>query len=307
MSPQIEIRPSVARNALYLGNDLRLDALLTSVLKSESWNLQHAPGNASALQLVETRRYDLIVACEETAGRENVALLKKIRSLCSHTRVIILSSKNTTTDVIAAIREHAFSYFSQPVPPDALQRMIRLAITKTDWDDGIEALSVSQQGIRFRVRCDFESVDRLVQFLREIDDLPDPERTQLATASHELLYNAVEYGGELDPTNHVEIEYLRFPDRVTCRITDPGPGFRFDKIPHAAIANPADDPTHHIQVRQQQGMRPGGYGILVARQLVDELVYGRDGREVLIVKYMGSAKSRRPDSESFFGCAPAND
>ena len=304
MSPQIEIRPPVARNALYLGDDLRINALLTSVLESESWNLQHAPSNASALQLLEARHYDLVLACEETAGRENV---EKIRSLCSHTRVIILSSKNTTTDVIAAIREHAFSYFSQPVSPDALQKMIRLATTKTDWDDGIEAVSVSLHGIRFRVRCDFETVDRLVQFLREIDDLPDPEGMQLATASHELLYNAVEYGGKLDPTNHVEIEYLRLPDRVTCRITDHGPGFRFDTIPHAAIANPADDPTHHIEVRQQQGMRPGGYGILVARQLVDELVYERDGREVLIVKHVGSAKPHRRDSERFFDWAPAND
>ena len=75
-----------------------------------------------------------------------------------------------------------------------------------------------------------------------------------------------------------------------CRITDHGPGFTFDKIPHAAISNPPDDPTNHIRQRKQQGMRPGGYGILVARKLVDEVIYGRDGNEVQLVKYLESAK-----------------
>jgi len=307
MSLHIEVRPPVARNALYLGDDLRIDALLTSVLESESWNLQHASSSASALQLYNGRYYDLIVTNEITPGKENVEFLRTIRRLRSHARVIILTSKSTTTDVIAAIQEHAFAYFSQPVSPDGLQRMIRLAIERTWWEDGIEVVSRSQQGIQFRVRCDFETADRLLQFLREIADLPEPEGAQLATAFHELLYNAIEYGGKLDPTNHAEIEYARSRDKVSCRIADHGPGFRFDQIPHAAIANPADDPTHHIDVRQQQGMRPGGYGILVARQLVDELVYGKEGREVLTVKYLGCAPSHRPASKSLFDWPPAND
>jgi anti-sigma regulatory factor (Ser/Thr protein kinase) len=196
------------------------------------------------------------------------------------------------------MREGAFSYFSAPFQACEIADMVHAAMAAPCWDDGIEIVSVSQQGIQFRVRCDFETADRLLQFLREIESLPDPEGAQLATASHELLYNAIEYGGKLDPTNHAEIECTRSPDQVTYRITDHGPGFRFDQIPHAAIANPADEPTRHIDVRQQQGMRPGGYGILVARQLVDELVYGKDGREVLIVKYLGSPKSHRPNSES---------
>ena len=300
----------MARNALYLGNDLRIDALLTSVLKSEPWNLQHASSKASALQLCEGQYYELVITNETIPGKRNIEFLRTIRRLSSHARVIILSSESTPTDVIAAIQEHAFSYFSQPVSPDGVngfERMIRLAMEKTCWEDGIEGVSVSQQGIQFRVRCDFETADRLLQFLQEIEALPDPERAQLATASHELLYNAIEYGGKLDPTNQVEIECVRSPDQVTCRITDHGPGFRFDQIPHAAIANPADDPTHHIDVRQQQGMRPGGYGILVARQLVDELVYGKDGREVLIVKHLGSSKSLCPESESLLDWSPADD
>jgi anti-sigma regulatory factor (Ser/Thr protein kinase) len=78
---------------------------------------------------------------------------------------------------------------------------------------------------------------------------------------------------------------------VICRITDHGPGFSFDKIPHAAVSNPTDDPTYHIRLRQEQDMRPGGYGILVARKMVDEVIYGRNGNEVQLVKYLRSVRS----------------
>jgi len=35
-----------------------------------------------------------------------------------------------------------------------------------------------------------------------------------------------------------------------------------------------------------QDLRPGGFGVMMARQLVDELVYGEKGNEVLLVKYL---------------------
>ena len=55
---------------------------------------------------------------------------------------------------------------------------------------------------------------------------------------------------------------------------------------HAAIANPPDDPLAHIVKRNESGMRPGGYGVMLAKNLVDELIYGEKGNEVLLVKYL---------------------
>jgi anti-sigma regulatory factor (Ser/Thr protein kinase)/ActR/RegA family two-component response regulator len=267
-----------------------MDVLLTNTLRGEPWNLHHAPSNTSALKLVEAQPFDLVVTSEKTSGEEDVEFLRNVRRVRSQARLIILADESTTTDVIAAMVEHAFSYFSRPFCLDEVQRMIRTATDKGCWNDGIEVVSATEQRIRLNVRCDYETADRSLQFLEEIEALPNPQRREMATASRELLYNAIEYGGNFDPTNQVEIDHKRAGDRVTCRITDHGPGFAFDKIPHAAVANPPDDPAYHIDVRQQQGMRPGGYGIVVARQLVDRLIYRRDGREVLLVKHLGSAK-----------------
>ena len=83
---------------------------------------------------------------------------------------------------------------------------------------------------------------------------------------------------------------------VTCRIADPGRGFALDDVPHAAISNPADDPIRHIALREARGMRPGGFGVLLAKQLVDQLIYAQDGNEVILIKYLHSIDSARQHS-----------
>jgi CheY-like chemotaxis protein len=233
----------VVRDALQIGGDAGTQVLLTNPLQPESWNVHHAPSNASALEFVEARHYDLIVTSQKTSGKEDIEFLRNVKRLRSQARLIILADESTTTDVVTAMGEHAFSYFAPPFCLDELQRMIRAATEDACWNDGIGVVCAAEQRIGLNVRCDYESADRALQFLEEIEALPNPERREMATACRELLYNAIEYGGKFDPANHVEIDHQRSHDTVTCRITDQGPGFTCDNIPHAAIANPADAPA----------------------------------------------------------------
>jgi hypothetical protein len=59
-----------------------------------------------------------------------------------------------------------------------------------------------------------------------------------------------------------------------------------ESIDHAAIGNPEGSPIRHAEVRAEQGKRPGGFGILLTRNLVDELLYSERGNEVIFVKYL---------------------
>ena len=69
-------------------------------------------------------------------------------------------------------------------------------------------------------------------------------------------------------------------------VHDPGSGFSLDFLPHAAISNPENSPIQHVEVRAEAGKRPGGFGILMTRNLVDELLYNERGNAVLFVKYL---------------------
>jgi anti-sigma regulatory factor (Ser/Thr protein kinase) len=120
--------------------------------------------------------------------------------------------------------------------------------------------------------------------------LPDVERDRVATAFREMLINAIEHGGRFDPTLYVEISYVRARHLVMCRVKDPGEGFSLEELQHAAIANPPDDPLHHLTHREAQGLRPGGFGLLLTRNLVDELIFAEKGNEVLLIKYLDSVE-----------------
>ena len=128
---------------------------------------------------------------------------------------------------------------------------------------------------------------RMHDFLEHLKtDLPVDARENLAQAFRELLMNAVEWGGKLDPTRKVRISYIRAKRMVLYRIADPGQGFQFKELQHCALSNTEEQPFQHTEIREAKGLRPGGYGILMTRGMLDELVYNEKQNEVLLVKYL---------------------
>ena len=81
--------------------------------------------------------FDLIVTNARTTGAEGVALLRRLRMARPHTRLIILTERKVSGDVLNALRYHAFSFFSVPVATEHLRTLIEDAITEPVWDDGI--------------------------------------------------------------------------------------------------------------------------------------------------------------------------
>ncbi len=39
-------------------------------------------------------------------------------------------------------------------------------------------------------------------------------------------------------------------------------------------------------MREEKGLRPGGFGLLMTRQVADELIYNEAHNEVVFVKYL---------------------
>src|SRR5689334_20724735 len=112
--PNIEMRPIPVRIALLVGGDSQVGEQLRAILDPGRWALQHAPDNATALALATDKTFDLIVTSEKSSGREDVELLRQLRRIRPHIRLIILAEESTPADIISSMREHAFSYFSKP-------------------------------------------------------------------------------------------------------------------------------------------------------------------------------------------------
>lgn len=272
--------------ALVVGEDPDVKAALLKVLSPAGWSLKEAKDLKEALEIARTLKLNVVVTSPKSSGKEDVEFLRQIRRINPKTRVIILTDDSTPEDVIASMREHAFGYLSKGLTVDALAITVRAALDEPDWTDGIELISATPQFLTLAVRCRIITAERVIQFLREMSDLPEEERQDAGMAFREMLLNAMEHGGHFDPEKYVEICYIRTRHVAMARIKDPGDGFTLEEVRHAAIANPADNPIAHVIKRNQEGMRPGGYGVMLAKKLVDELIYNEKGNEVLLVKYL---------------------
>jgi len=284
----LAVGPAPTKTALVVDADPRVEVVLNAALDPRRWSIQHASDNVAALAVAEVMPCELVLTSEKTSGIEDVELLRKLRRVRPHTRLIILTDEATPADVLASMREHAFSYFSRPISYEALACMIQLAAEGPCWDDGIEILSATPAWIRLAARCDLSTAERLVQFINEVAELPGKEKEDVATAFREILLNAIEHGGRFDPSQNVEIGYVRARHMVICRVKDPGQGFSLEEIRHTAMVNPPDDPIRHDTYREAQGLRPGGYGVLIARHFVDDLIYDEKGNDVLLIKYLNA-------------------
>ena len=97
----------------------------------------------------------------------------------------------------------------------------------------------------------------------------------------EMGQNAIEWGNRDQVEALVRVRYRVFGDRIEVVIRDEGPGFDPKSLSHAA--NP-EDPLLHMDVREQLGLREGGFGLLISRGMVDEMRHNGPGNEVTLVK-----------------------
>jgi DNA-binding response OmpR family regulator len=288
------------KTVLVVDSSPRVNTILTRVLAAAGWNILRAVDNQTVLSLVRDSPFDLIITGQKTRESEDVKLLQEIRSVRPHVRMIILTDESTRADVIDAVRAGVFSYFCPPYTWSRLADIVDLAMTQPAWDDGIEIVSATPNWVRLIVRCDLATADRLVQFLRAGSTLPEGEKEDVTYAFHEILLNAMEHGANFDPGQHVEVAFLRGRQMMVCRVKDPGRGFCLEEIRHAAFNSPPGDLFSHIAVRERQGLRPGGYGVMLAKKLVDEVIYGENGNDVLLIKYLGSSEQRVAATDSIF-------
>lgn len=272
---------------LAIGDDPEIQQLLAEITGALSVRLEKARDNQHCLELISQRQFDLIVTDPATPAHDDIEFLKRVRALKPNAKILVVVNESAPEAVIEAIRAHAYGYFSKPCDHDLIGEAVKRGLGLPDWRDGITVLSARTAWITLRVKCRMSTAERLVQFVRELEValLPD-ERENIALAFREMLMNAIEHGARHDPEQSAEISYVRTSRLILYRIQDPGAGFSLSELPHAAVSNPLDDPTAHLRFRMERNLRAGGFGIMMVRNLVDELIYNEKGNDVLLIRYL---------------------
>jgi anti-sigma regulatory factor (Ser/Thr protein kinase) len=165
--------------------------------------------------------------------------------------------------------------------------MVSRGLRERDWKDEIELISGLPNWLSLRVASRRLSAERLARFMDELQAGVSAElREGLLLAFRELLLNAMEHGAGFGSGRTVEVSAVRTERTIVFHFRDPGEGFRLDQLEHAAISSPPEDPVRRMERRESMGLRPGGFGMLIASRIADEPYYNESGNQVLLIKPM---------------------
>jgi anti-sigma regulatory factor (Ser/Thr protein kinase) len=280
----------IMSRVLIIGSSHPVSREIGDVLQLEDFPMEYSPGHADALQRLRARSFGVVITCPDSAVDEDLALLEEMRHIRPGVKCIVLARESTPEDVIAALRARVFACFTPPLDSGEITNLARKAASDNQWRDDIQVLSARPGWVSLRVNCRLITAERLMSFAKELSSqLPEDTRQDVMYALREILLNAMEHGAAFNPEQVVEVTAVRTERAMVFYVRDPGAGFRRESVASTSIADPSDDPTAHVIQREQEGMRAGGFGLLLAAGTVDELIYSEVGNEVLLIKYVDSA------------------
>ena len=268
-------------------DDATTREMIRGVLKKEGYDVSTAADGMVALRALKKKKFDLVLLDIWMPKMSGLGLIGTLHGEAHIPKIIVMTSDKTSETVLSSLRGQVYQFLAKPIEAHTLLTTVENALSMDPATPPIEVLSANKHWVELLVPCERSVVSRVQSFLSRLEtDLPPEVMEKVGYAFRELLNNAIEWGGHLDPNLKVRISYIRTRKLLMYRLDDPGPGFKMEELKHAAVNNPADDPMAHMTISEQKGLRPGGLGLMLTQQLVDELVYNEARNEVVLIKYL---------------------
>lgn len=250
--------------------------------------LQTCASLVDGLRRLRQQSWDVLVTDPNTTIGDSLAIASELSLLHPSVRVIALWPAATDHEIIAAMRANVFAGFTEPFDVSEIADMVRAALRAPEWRNGIQVVSGLPHWLTLRVACHLVTADRLIRFMSELQQatVPDEERDLLIAAFRELLLNAMEHGAGFNPDKVIDVTAAKTARAIVYHFRDPGAGFDREDLKHAATSSDPDEVLMSALERAEKGLRPGGFGMLIARHVADELVYNESRNEVLMIKHL---------------------
>jgi anti-sigma regulatory factor (Ser/Thr protein kinase)/ActR/RegA family two-component response regulator len=275
------------RRILSIRPGASLVAALRRMADRDRCELEICAGDVDAVRRARAQSADVVVTDPATPIEEDLALVTELAAVRPAIRSIVLAPSAVQAEVVAALRAHVFACFTPPIDDDEVAAMASSALHAGEWRDSIQVVSGADHWLTLRVSCHLLTADRLVRFMTELQpSVAGTDRDLLIAAFREMLLNAMEHGAGFDADKVIEVTAAKTGRAIVYHFKDPGQGFDRGNLQHATPSAAPEAVLTTALARAEQGLRPGGFGMLIARQVADELVYNEPGNEVLLIKHL---------------------
>jgi len=284
---QVSSGDAPPEHVLVVEDDPEISCLLCQLLELDGYRAEAAPTGSEAIRQIQKDQPDAIVLdimLPDMSGFEICQRLK-LRRETNQIPILMLTALSDENSRRSGLRVGANRYLTKPFEPQQLLGELKEAIAhrrellarQTHTSVQVQMASDS----RFR-----EQLNDLLSELFVLTQLSEDEIGRIRYAVLEMTENAAEWGNRRQKDLIVNISYELSDEWVRFVITDQGPGFDRNNLPHAACE---EDPTAHLGIREKLGMRHGGFGIMLARGMVDKVEYNEAGNQVTLTKLMRPA------------------
>ena len=244
-----------------------------------------AGGDVDALRRLRFASFDVVVTSPVTTVEEDLVLVDEIRDIRPGTRSIVLTARASREDVLAALSARVFAVFSRPFDFGEIAAMVSGAAASAPGHDGIHILSAVPDWVAVRLDCSLLTAERILRFIAELrTEVPQTDREGLLIAYREVLLAAIEHGAGRATGKLVDVVAVRTQRAIVFYVRDPGSGFEAPRVPPGI----APDGALLRELVPPQDVISGAaaYRLLVARTVVDELIYNEHADEVILIKHV---------------------
>jgi DNA-binding NtrC family response regulator len=116
----------------------------------DGYHVECAESAMTALKLLESESFDIILADIKMPGMDGLEMLRRIKLLKNDSIVIVMTAFATVDTAVQALKDGAFDYVTKPFDPDDLSHLIRNAskqITLTEENENLKNRVVTLESV----------------------------------------------------------------------------------------------------------------------------------------------------------------
>lgn len=147
-----------------------------------------ADSAASALAMIESKDFDIILTDIKMPGMDGLELLRRIKAIKKDAIIIIMTAFATVDTAVQALKDGAFDYVTKPFDPDDLSHLIRNASRQ---------IMLAEENTQLREQLKLENVDDIIGNSAEIKQVLEEVQKVAVTNSSVIITGESGTGKEL--------------------------------------------------------------------------------------------------------------
>ena len=241
--------------------------------------------NIDTLDALADEGYDLAVIDIDLPESGGFELLKTIREKDGDLRLILSSPREEPREILEAMICDASNYLTKPYTSDELQKAVTHAMTEREAVERLD-VNVGQEGwVELMMPSSLNYMTRLDRFFRLFykSEIPENMFEEISYCFKEITKNAIDWGHNGDVKKKIKISHVLFQDQFCFKIEDQGEGYDVQK---ALYGEEEVDMEAMEDERLELGLRPGGLGMTIVQEMMDDIIPNAKGNVTILSKYL---------------------